>query len=362
MEFFSAPEGAPESFVSQPVVEPVITHRPKLKADNTQSETPAFWTISELKDKFENTTPELVPGFFSKNLTMIQGKAGSGKTIIALELVAAYTTSTPFLGKFNCNPDPERPSIGYFDQDNFSHEVLINRLSTFGVDESKVIIPKETLLLDDPASYNRAARLIREQKIGLIILDSIHGFHKLKDRRLDQLREGFKALIDAGTAIVILSHITKSGSADDSNGAEGSGLPAACDLVWGLTELEYGQFKMKPVKVRQAKGQSPQTVMFSFGGDNRPNEKVDETLEDKILQFITDAGEKGTCSSAIRMALGGSKDLLDAALIELKGKYYCDGKRGPGSHIWDVKYMPESTCDLDLASDSADELNMEAEA
>lgn len=362
MEFFSVPECAPESFVSQPVEEPVITHRPKLKADNTQSEVPSFWTIAELKKKFEHAPSELVPGFFSKNLTMIQGKAGSGKTIIALELVAAYTTSTSFLGKFSCNPEVDRPNVAYFDQDNFTHDVLINRLSTFGVDESKVIIPKETLLLDDPASYNRAARLIREQKIGLIILDSIHGFHKLKDRRLDQLREGFKALIDAGTAIVILSHITKSGSADDSNGAEGSGLPAACDLVWGLTETEYGQFRMKPVKVRQAKGQSPQTVLFSFGGDNRPNEKVDETLEDKILQFITDAGEKGTCSSAIRMALGGSKDLLDAALIELKGKYYCDGKRGPGRHIWDLKYKPETSCDLELASDSANDLNMEAEA
>lgn len=360
MEFNHAPESAPYPFVS--VDNPVVTIRPQVKADVPDTEMPAFWTIAELKKKFEHAPSELVPGFFSKNLTMIQGKAGSGKTIIALELVAAYTTSTPFLGKFACNPDPERPTVAYFDQDNFTHDVLINRLSTFGVDESKVIIPKETLLLDDPASYNRAARLIREQKIGLIILDSIHGFHKLKDRRLDQLREGFKCLIDAGTAIVILSHITKSGSADDSNGAEGSGLPAACDLVWGLTELEYGQFKMKPVKVRQAKGRSPETVMFSFGGDNRPNEKVDVTLEEKVLHFIAAAGEKGTCSSAIRMALGGSKDLLDAALIELKGKYYCDGKRGPGSHIWDVKYMPETSCDLDLASDSADDLNMEAEA
>lgn len=358
MEFFTAPECAQEPFVS--VDHPVVTYRPRVNTENPQSDVPAFWTIAELKKKFEHAPSELVPGFFSKNLTMIQGKAGSGKTIIALELVAAYTTSTPFLGKFACNPEGDRPNVAYFDQDNFTHDVLINRLSTFGVDESKVIIPKETLLLDDPASYNRAARLIREQKIGLVILDSIHGFHKLKDRRLDQLREGFKALIDAGTAIVILSHITKSGSADDSNGAEGSGLPAACDLVWGMTELEYGQFKMKPVKVRQAKGRSPETVLFSYGGNNRPSEKVDETLEDKILQFITDAGEKGTCSSAIRMALGGSKDLLDAALIELKGKYYCDGKRGPGSHIWDVKYMPsdpvESSSHVNHSDDDEGEL------
>jgi len=337
MEFNHAPESAPYSFVS--VDNPVVTYRPQVKADAPDTEMPTFWTVAELKQKYQDAPPELVPGFFTRNLSMIQGKAGSGKTIIALELVAAYTTSTPFLGKFACNPESDRQNVGYFDQDNFSHKVLIDRMEAFGVDESKVVIPKETLLLDDPASYNRAARLIREQKIGLTILDSIHGFHKLKDRRLDQLRDGFKALIEAGTAVVILSHITKSGNADDSNAAEGSGLPAACDFVWGISELEYGEFRIKPVKVRNSKN-NPEAVIVSFGGENRPAHKPDISLEDKILQFITDAGETGTSSSAIRYELGGGKDSINAALSELKTLYYCDGKRGPGNHIWDLKFKP----------------------
>jgi hypothetical protein len=58
MEFFSTPERAPESFVSQPVM-PMMTSRPKFNAGNPQSETPAFWTVAEL-----------LPGFCSKNLNM----------------------------------------------------------------------------------------------------------------------------------------------------------------------------------------------------------------------------------------------------------------------------------------------------
>jgi RecA-family ATPase len=357
MEFVHAPESAPNSFVS--IDNPVVTYRPQVKADVPDVEKPTFWTVAELKQKYQDAPPELVPGFFTRILSMIQGKAGSGKTIIALELVAAYTTSTPFLGKFACNPEPDRPKVGYFDQDNFSHKVLIDRMEAFGVDESKVVIPKETLLLDDPASYNRAAHLIREQKIGLTILDSIHGFHKLKDRRLDQLRDGFKTLIEAGTAVVILSHITKSGNADDSNAAEGSGLPAACDFVWGMSELDYGEFRIKPVKVRNSKN-NPETVIVSFGGESRPAHKPNISLENKILQFIADAGKTGTNLGAIRDLAG--KDRVKGVLTNLEGLYYCDGKRGPGNHIWDLKFKPDLSCDLDNASDCNEGLYMEAGA
>jgi hypothetical protein len=321
--------------------------RPVIKRVTPDDVAQAFWTPGDLEKKYADAPADMIASMFTNNVCMVQGKPGSGKSIIAMELAAAYTNESLFLGEVQCVPNPERPNVAYFDQDNFSHEVLLERIKAFEVDQDRIFIPGDTLMLDDPASYNKMAKLIEEHKVGLTILDSIHAFHKLRDRRLDLLRDGFKALIDAGTAVVVLSHITKSGNADDSNAAEGSGLPAACDFVWGMTEIEYGQFRMKPVKVRHAKGRSPETVTVIFNGYSRPEKEPEVSLEAKILQFIADAGFAGTNTTAVRNGLGGARDKVDTALGNLKGQYYCDGKRGPGNHIWDIKYKPASADDDD---------------
>ena len=338
-----APDNEPKLVIAQSNLRPVI------KRVTAEDVAEAFWTVGDLEKKYADAPVDMVGSMFTNNVCMVQGKPGSGKSIIAMELAAAYTNESLFLGEVQCNPNPERPNVAYFDQDNFSHEVLLERIKAFEVDQDRIFIPGDTLMLDDPASYKKMAKLIEEHKVGLTILDSIHAFHKLRDRRLDLLRDGFKALIDAGTAVVVLSHITKSGNADDSNAAEGSGLPAACDFVWGMTEVEYGQFRMKPVKVRHAKGRNPETVTVIFNGYSRPEKELDVTLEETILQFISDAGETGTNLGAIRQ-LGG-KDQVKEALENLEGQYYRDRKRGPGNHIWDIKYKPESADDDD-ADDS----------
>jgi hypothetical protein len=342
---------------------PQPNNRPKVITQNELSKAKSFWTIQDLKNIYATAPDDVVMGFASPNLTMLQGKAGSGKSIVALEMVAAYTTGTPFLGVAEVSVNPERPAVAYFDQDNFSHKVLINRMLAFGVDEDKVIVPQGSLLLDNPESYEAMATLIKDNKVGLTILDSAHAFHKLRDRRLDLLRDGFKALIDAGSAVVILSHITKSGNADDSNSAEGSGLPAACDYIWGLTEEERGRFRMVPVKVRQSSGSEADTVLVTFDGFQRPEYLPEVTLEEQILEFVTEAGDKGTNVGEIRSAVSGGKDKVKEAIASLGDELYCDGKRGPGNHIWLGCYKPESpidesTLDIDdsnLYADDEDE-------
>jgi predicted transcriptional regulator len=186
---------------------------------------------------------------------------------------------------------------------------------------------------------------VKKHRVGLTVLDSIHAFHKLRDGKLEYLRDGFAALISAGTPVVLLSHITKSSTAADKGAAKGSGLIEATDYTFGMTAVAYGKFKVEPVKTRQGTEEPVSKFFVTYSGKSRLEQAPEITLEDKILQFIADAGETGTSSSAIRTRLGGSKDLIDAALIELKDQFYCDGKRGAGKHIWDLKYKPESATD-----------------
>jgi hypothetical protein len=118
-----------------------------------------------------------------------------------------------------------------------------------------------------------------------------------------------------------------------------------------MTEVEYGQFRMKPVKVRHAKGRNPETVTVIFNGYSRPEKEPDVSLEETILHFISDAGETGTNLGAIRQ-LGG-KDQVKVAMANLTDLHYCDGKRGPGNHIWDLKFKPESASNSSDAAESA---------
>jgi hypothetical protein len=312
-----------------------------------------YWTLESLSDEFADCPEELVPGLISKDLTMFQGTAGSGKSLVAADLATAYTTGTKFLGKFDVNVNADRPNVCYINQDNFSHSTLRKRLVAFGCDPSKLLIPKCWFRLDDQSSIDSLVTFVKKHRVGLTVLDSIHAFHKLRDGKLEYLRDGFAALISAGTPVVLLSHITKSSTAADKGAAKGSGLLEATDYTFGMTAVAYGKFKVEPVKTRQGTEEPVSKFFVTYSGKSRLEQAPEITLEDKILQFIADAGETGTSSSAIRSGVGGARDLIDTALIELKTQYYCDGKRGPGKHIWDLKFKPESACDSSDAAESA---------
>jgi archaellum biogenesis ATPase FlaH len=335
-----------------------IPHRPTAKVEPAEVDTVNYWTMASLEKHLANVPDHLVPGYFSWNVTCIQGVSGAGKSLIAQELVAAYTTGSKFLGIAECTVKQDRPNIGYLDQDNFSFDVLYDRLKQFGVDESKVFIPTDTLHLDNEASYTRMAKFIVQHKIGLVILDSIHAFYTFRDKQLNQLRKGFQALIDAGCAVVVLSHVVKSKRPDEIDAAQGAGLPEACDFTLSVYKTASGEMRLKPVKKRHPKGIHRDEVIVIYDGESRMKAKPDLSVEDKILQLIADAGQKGTNLGALRDLAG--KDNIKAALASLDGKYYCDGKRGPGNHIWDLKYKPEvlteeSAMDLDDDNPFADD-------
>lgn len=349
-----APNYEPQFVESHSIVRPIgLTDSEELDSIN-------YWTMDTLGEHLAEVPDHLVPGYFSWNVSLIQGAAGAGKSLIAQELVTAYTTGTKFLGIAECTVKPDRPNVAYFDQDNFSYDVLYDRLKQFGVDESKVFIPTDTLHLDNEESYTRVASFIEQRKIGLVILDSAHGFYTLRDKQLNQLRKGFQALINAGSAVVILSHIVKSKRPDDIDAAEGAGLPGACDFTLSVYKGTNGEIRLKPVKKRHPKGIHREEVIVMYDGESRVSARPEISLEDRILQFIADAGKTGTNLGAIRQ-LGG-KDQIKVAMANLFGLYYCDGKQGRGNHIWDLQYKPdilddEITLDVEdeFGSDDSDE-------
>ena len=249
------------------------SNRPTVTTSSEDSDEVGFWTLATLDKHLANVPDHLVPGYFSWNVNLIQGVSGAGKSLIAQELVTAYTTGTEFLGIANCTVKQDRPNVAYLDPNDFSYEVLRDRLKQFGADESKVFIPTERHYLDKEASYNRLAEFIVQHNIGLVILDSIHAFYTFRDKELSQLRKGFQALIDAGCGVVVLSNVVKSRRPDEIDAVQGTGLPEACDFILSVYKTASGEMRLKPVKKRHPKGIHRDEVIVIYDGESRMQAK-----------------------------------------------------------------------------------------
>lgn len=297
-----------------------------------------FWTLAELSEQDFSLPDDIVPGLFSRNLNMIQGPSAAGKSIIATELATAYATNTKFLGKFDVNVNPERPNVCYVDQDTFNLKKVRDRFLEFHCDPEKLSIPKFWLRLDDEKSVSKLVRYLDHFNVGLLILDSIHAFHKLRDKRnLEHLRDGFREIIAAETAIVVLSHITKGSSASDIDAARGFGLIEATDYTHGVSK-EAGKIRISNVKSRY--GPQSEPFLVTHSGQNRPVEDQPISLADLIVKHLLSVGESGTTISALRKAVPGDDHAI-SNLVKTLPEVYCDGKRGPGSHLWHVSYKHE---------------------
>ncbi len=272
---------------------------------------------------------------------MFQGDAGCGKSVIASDLATAYSTGTNFLGKFPVNVNVDRPKVCYVDQDNFSQEALVSRLTAFGCNSDNLVIPKDYWFrLDDMKSVLDFVRYLNDQKVGLLILDSIGSFHKVRDGKLEYLRDSFKAIISPGVSVVILSHILKSSSATDKKAAQGTGLVQATDYTFGFVEVEFGKFKISPVKIRQGKGVVAKPFIVQYSGETRPVEVVDPSLTDKVLQYLAEVGETGTTIAALKKAVKGCDHAI-SDLVKTLPEIVRNKKQGPGARIWHINFKPK---------------------
>ena len=298
-----------------------------------------FWTLADLVNEEFTLPDDIVPKFISRNLNMIQGASGAGKSIIATELATAYATNTKFLGKFDVNVNPDRPSVCYIDQDTFDIKRVRDRFLKFECEVSRLCIPKFWFRLDDERSVAKLVRYLNQYRVGLLILDSIHAFHKMRDRKnLEPLRDSFRQIIASGTAIVLLSHITKGSSPSDTDAARGFGLIEATDYTNSVQPEGSEQMLITNVKTRYGPKRLPFCVKYV--GETRPVEVINPTLKDLILKHLLDVGETGTTIVALRKAVVGDDHAI-SELAKTLPEIVSNGKATRGARIWHVNFRPK---------------------
>jgi len=239
-----------------------------------------FRTVGELE---KGNVRMLVSGFLPEGTTFIGGLPGEGKTLFALSLAKALTTTDPFLGKFFVE---EQIPVIYLIPES-SSRAFRARCETFRIpnDEKlflcRTVSEGATLPLDDTSLF----AAVRELK-PVVILDTFIRFNEADDEndaaQNKKIVNDIIHLRQAGAVAVIGLHHAKKTLRDKGMSLEavlrGTGdIAASADAVYGLLRdhLLYNngagpnEIEVSCVKPRDFEPPAP----FRIAASRRPGKK-----------------------------------------------------------------------------------------
>lgn len=199
-----------------------------------------FRTVGQLES---GDVQMLIEGFLPAGTNFIGARSGHGKTLIALSIAKALTTSGPLFGTF---PVVGMIPVLYLIPES-SGRAFRARAEKFGIPDDpdlflcRTISEGKTTLLDDPIL--RAA--VSEMK-PLVILDTAIRFTTSSDENAasqnKKLNDDIIELRQLGASVLGIHHSTKSSKAekpDLENTLRGTGdLGAMCDSVYSIRRDE----------------------------------------------------------------------------------------------------------------------------
>lgn len=143
-------------------------------------------------------------------LTVISGQPGSFKTWVCMHLALCVAEHKPFLGRFDTS---SKRKVLILDKENHAKH-LQTRLKALGVPEDTFIWYNfdEELRLDDKEDMNSLLRTIEDEKIGVVILDSLIRFHRSDEndsRQMSSVLSSLKKIANMGVNVIFTHHHRK---------------------------------------------------------------------------------------------------------------------------------------------------------
>jgi hypothetical protein len=266
--------------------------------------------------------PFLIEGVaYDPSKIILAGFAGSGKSLLALNLAACMSEGNPFLGHKTC-----QKTVLYLDAENPSAEVDERLVRVFGSLEGDL---KLLRILRDFGGINVATRegreavteLILEQEAGLLVLDSYLKFFHVKDENAStDVRRAFDSVdqivADTRCSVLIIDHTAKPSLASH-HGSGGSGklTPRGsgakmdfCDVAMALEKKGNDAGRDLRVltfpKLRGFRDRS--SILLELGEDDlvyRTKEETGLLPPKRIADFVEQCGVDGVTFSAAVKAL-----------------------------------------------------------
>lgn len=227
---------------------------------------------------------------------------GGGKTWAALDLVRACMTGTKWLA----HKTAVECGVLYINEE-MGAGPFFNRLDELRVPgKSLTILQRAGIDLDNASHLSQIADHIRSHRIRIVVLDTFVRIHRRDENNnseMAQLFSRFKALTDAGAAVVCLHHHRKSGtgSSVEHEAMRGAGeIAAQADLIAAIDKVD-GVFRFRVTKHRHLEESA--VPAFGFAVDNR-----DDGSAEIIAAELEMPAEGSTLPNAGRSGRGTAND------------------------------------------------------
>ena len=198
----------------------------------------------------------------------ITAPPGGGKTWAAIDLVRACMTGTEWLA----HKTAKECAVLYINEE-MGAGPFFNRLDELRVPGKRLtILQRAGINLDNPSDLSQIADHIRRHGIRIVVLDTfvrVHSRDENNNSEMAQLFARFKALTDAGAAVVCLHHHRKSGAGSpvEHEAMRGAGeIAAQADLIAAIDKVD-GVFRFRVTKHRHLEESA--VPPFGFAVDNR---------------------------------------------------------------------------------------------
>ncbi len=250
--------------------------------------------------RMEISEPEFVVECYvpAEGITYKGGKAGIGKTFIAIHIAVAVATGTKFMGKFKT----KKGAVLYIDEEN-GLEIMKSRLKKIalglGIVEDELENIYFMVLKDFKISLKQVTELekiIQEKQIKLIIIDSLVRVFLGDENSATDVRTIFNLLKslchEHNLAVIILHHSRKTNDdmgQDDLRGS--SDIAASATSIILIGKERSGELSLTQDKLRIGQKQNTK-LLFQIVDTNDSTGITLQLFESKIIKTVIERAKE----------------------------------------------------------------------
>lgn len=303
----------------------------------TGKNNPRIWSISDIYTADFGEDEWLVENLIPfPSMTAVSGNPGNFKTWITMAIAKAIAEGKPFLEHFATR----QGSVLIIDEeDHIKH--IQKRLRQLNVLEELPIfyLSQEGIKIDDSRSYDYILKIIGENNIMLVILDSLVRMHTKEENDAKQMASvmgKFSELIRKDVSVLFTHHHRKQpafGSNSSSQSLRGSSdILAAVDCHLTVEKVKSeNTLIIRQEKLRTAPAinpfkvsieSQPESMKFIYAGAHDSKKTKAEEAEEIIIQILEDEPHLFREEIHERLTSAGvaGKQAIDAATQNLLKK------------------------------------------